>query len=528
MKTETQPQTPYADLESMINGIRKRDAAAIEVFVEQYEERLASLLRYKGYDFQTVEDAVQETYITVWEKIDQVQSAEVFPGWVTQIAINYGRILGNKMTQRKNVFERFTNLFPINILIPERYDAPLSNMINRERERLVFDAVSALPDEERSVLSLHIVEGTTYSDIAKMLGISESMVRTRLKNAKEALRANLEKVVLGGLVPAIGFTSPFPKVLDMIYSGKLTPPAPEFLVATTTTATAGSSKFASFMMYFAFPFLWLMSILVSGHVCAHKFITTAPTLPIRRWLVQQTFYCYFLMIVAPLVVSGLLSVFESSISHIFMVRFSTVFFGGLFVAILARFYWLNVTAKKFRENDVSPPVIELQLLRRKIYLSFTIGAALLVAVYGVDFFQRYPTLSSQSFLGELILPSFAFILFYMGAFFLFRYYLSLSENETVFQKTFVRRDWSSYSFWDELCFVSPFLVITLGPQTVNFFQNLCLPINGAIELMLYISIWCVVIMRNRMSPLARWKRNSLAFALMMVFMLVIRQTPFYG
>ena len=75
----------------------------------------------------------------------------------------------------------------------------LANIESGERPgtgwvRLQLDlhtAIEELPDEEREVLELYFYAGLTQTKIVEMLGISESTVRRRLRQAKESLARGL-------------------------------------------------------------------------------------------------------------------------------------------------------------------------------------------------------------------------------------------------------------------------------------------------------------------------------------------------
>ena len=52
----------------------------------------------------------------------------------------------------------------------------------------VFDGIEMLPDGYRIVLTLHLLEGYSHSDIAGLLGISESTSKSQYSRARSRLR----------------------------------------------------------------------------------------------------------------------------------------------------------------------------------------------------------------------------------------------------------------------------------------------------------------------------------------------------
>jgi RNA polymerase sigma-70 factor (ECF subfamily) len=65
------------------------------------------------------------------------------------------------------------------------------NMVSQARLAEVRKAVSMLPEKQRAAVLMHKYEEMEYSQIAKVLGCSESAVKSLLFRAYESLRARL-------------------------------------------------------------------------------------------------------------------------------------------------------------------------------------------------------------------------------------------------------------------------------------------------------------------------------------------------
>ena len=57
----------------------------------------------------------------------------------------------------------------------------------------LYDALQKLPGKYRGVVILHYLEGYSVAEIAKILQLSESAVKMRLKRGREFLKEELEK-----------------------------------------------------------------------------------------------------------------------------------------------------------------------------------------------------------------------------------------------------------------------------------------------------------------------------------------------
>ena len=69
----------------------------------------------------------------------------------------------------------------------------------REKLGLVREALEALPDEQREVLELAVLEGLPYEEIGLRLGVPEGTVKTRVSRARARLRRGIERLGLEDL-----------------------------------------------------------------------------------------------------------------------------------------------------------------------------------------------------------------------------------------------------------------------------------------------------------------------------------------
>lgn len=76
---------------------------------------------------------------------------------------------------------------------PAGPEAPLDRLLTNERARVVKEALDALPDRERRVLSMFFIDGRTYPEIAAELGLPIGTVATVLARTREKLRDRLRQ-----------------------------------------------------------------------------------------------------------------------------------------------------------------------------------------------------------------------------------------------------------------------------------------------------------------------------------------------
>ena len=69
------------------------------------------------------------------------------------------------------------------------HDTPLERLLRREDEQLLHTVLRTEPDATREIFALHLVEGMTHREIARVMGLREDAVKQRYARAKRRLRA---------------------------------------------------------------------------------------------------------------------------------------------------------------------------------------------------------------------------------------------------------------------------------------------------------------------------------------------------
>lgn len=128
-------------------------------------------------DRMEAEDAMQEAFFKAFDRIDTFRNEVTFGAWLKRIVVN--TCIDHLKRKR--------------LLTVSIDDTPgLSSMqddvdYSPESVEEVKQAMQKLPDGYRLVLTLHLVDGYEYEEIAEMLGIAQSTVRSQFVRAKQKL-----------------------------------------------------------------------------------------------------------------------------------------------------------------------------------------------------------------------------------------------------------------------------------------------------------------------------------------------------
>jgi RNA polymerase sigma-70 factor (ECF subfamily) len=171
-------------LYSMVERARSGDNAAIRGLIELYQGRVARFVRSMLRDDDEWEDVAQATFVKMILGISRLRSEEIFESWLFRIARNSSL---DHLRRRK--WRR--------IFIPweprhAEIIAPGPNFKNMQLDQ-VERALTELPLEQRELILLMRENDWSYGDLARIIGVSTSAVRSRLFRARSRLRALMEE-----------------------------------------------------------------------------------------------------------------------------------------------------------------------------------------------------------------------------------------------------------------------------------------------------------------------------------------------
>jgi len=148
-------------------------------FAQLYEKYALDVFRFALYlcgNCADAEDIVSETFVRVWTSAESVRT-ETVKGLLFTIARN---LFLKQLKHRARRAE-----LPEAIADP----APLADtwLEQRDQAEAVFRAIENLPPTDRAALVMRAVDGLAYSEIARVLEISEVSAKVKVHRARAAL-----------------------------------------------------------------------------------------------------------------------------------------------------------------------------------------------------------------------------------------------------------------------------------------------------------------------------------------------------
>ncbi len=163
----------------IIDLMRSGNTDAFADIVQHYHAPIQRYLYRLTGDYEMSQDLAQDTFIQAYQNILKTDSELSFKAWLYRIATN--NALQVRRRKRLLPFLPFSSLKKPELAAGECPD-------EFEKNLEIQEALQKVPQEQRTCLVLHFVEGFKYREIADTLGISEEAVRKRVARGSREFR----------------------------------------------------------------------------------------------------------------------------------------------------------------------------------------------------------------------------------------------------------------------------------------------------------------------------------------------------
>lgn len=155
----------------LIRRAKKGDADAFCRLMDMQAQSMYKIARsYLGND-EDAADAIQDTILSCFENLQNLRQNKYFKTWMTRILINKCKDI---LKRRKKV--NFTDRLPETPFYEEDYETAEWNHV-----------LAPLDEKYRTILFLYYLEGFTAKDIAEILDMKESTVKSRLQRGRQKI-----------------------------------------------------------------------------------------------------------------------------------------------------------------------------------------------------------------------------------------------------------------------------------------------------------------------------------------------------
>jgi RNA polymerase sigma-70 factor (ECF subfamily) len=177
----------------VVKRILSGEKELFEILMRRCNQTLYRIVRSYLAEESDVEDAMQNTYLKAFDKLQQFQGHASFSTWLIKIGINESLLTLREIKKNKNLYagEKEAPNEKIIQLPDSKQMNPEKLAIRQETIQLIERAIDQLPEKYRVIYVLKEIEGLDNKEIQNCLGISDSNIKVRLHRAKSLLKEAL-------------------------------------------------------------------------------------------------------------------------------------------------------------------------------------------------------------------------------------------------------------------------------------------------------------------------------------------------
>lgn len=183
----------------MMLRVKAGDDSAFDYLVQKYRRPMLNFMFRMAHNSAAAEDMAQEVFLRVYRSRENYEASAKFTTWLYRIASN---LAVNRARDTRH--ERPENTVSLDEpdqntgLTMDVADDSLSAeeaILRRERLAAIRQRVQALPERQKMAVIMHKYQQMDYRQIAEILKLSESAIKSLLFRAYETLRGQLKEFV---------------------------------------------------------------------------------------------------------------------------------------------------------------------------------------------------------------------------------------------------------------------------------------------------------------------------------------------
>jgi RNA polymerase sigma-70 factor (ECF subfamily) len=185
--------------QQLVAKVQKGDSRAFDLLVLKYQHKIFGLISRYVHDADEVQDVAQEAFIKAYRALPRFRGDSAFYTWLYRIAINTAK---NHLVSRS----RRPPGSDVEVEDAEYYDGgaalrdintPENALFGAELKAVVERAISNLPDDLRTAVTLREFDGLSYEDIAEIMDCPVGTVRSRIFRARETIDKQVKEQLEG-------------------------------------------------------------------------------------------------------------------------------------------------------------------------------------------------------------------------------------------------------------------------------------------------------------------------------------------
>ena len=181
----------------LIKRSKEGDLRAFDLLIIKYQAKIIALAKRWVVDIHIAEDVAQETFIKAFKSLHSFREDSAFYTWLYRIGTNTAKnYVISKNRKKENTESELKNEEEYASIEQITEETPEDILLANSLKEVINKALTDLPEEIRTAISLREFEGLSYDEIAKVLSCPVGTVRSRIFRGREELNKVISKSLL--------------------------------------------------------------------------------------------------------------------------------------------------------------------------------------------------------------------------------------------------------------------------------------------------------------------------------------------
>ena len=169
---------------SLVRALKAGDLDSLEKVYKAYYPKLYGFSRKFNSNTLEPDDFVQQTFLKLWEKRDQLKEDILLDKQIFIICRNL--IINNLKREAKTVAQIEKKYLP--------EEDEVEDLAKKNGElRKIYSIIQKLPAKRKNIFLLHKINNLTYEEIAESLGISKKTIANHIYLAHNFIKEEAHK-----------------------------------------------------------------------------------------------------------------------------------------------------------------------------------------------------------------------------------------------------------------------------------------------------------------------------------------------
>lgn len=169
------------DDKGLVDRCRKGEDEAWRELVDRFGQRVYSVAYHFTLKREDAEELSQEIFLKIFENLERYDGGFPLIAWIVSLSRNL--CIDRYRRRKREKSFRFVSDDAVMPLLRSD-DDPSAEALRKERTKMLFSALSEIPEELAEILVLRDLDGLAYDEIGKALALPDGTVKSRLFRAR--------------------------------------------------------------------------------------------------------------------------------------------------------------------------------------------------------------------------------------------------------------------------------------------------------------------------------------------------------